>query len=293
MAILLIMMAAVLWGVAGAGAKGLYASALTPLVLTAVRSWVAGGVLIVPLLRRRQALHVRPLAWRWILALGCMLALVNFTYYLAISYIPVSVAIVMQYTAPLWIVGWNAAVRGVVVPRRTWWLVAASVVSCAALVGMHRIGAAQLNWPGLVIALLSAWAFAACTVCGQRVHAAGVTSTQSVALAFVVASAIWLVVLLAAGQIHILTQPLPWLGMIAVGLFGTAVPFTLYLRGLERVAPFVATMIGMLEVLTASLVAWAWLGESLDALQIAGMIGVGVCVGLVSRGGPPCPLANE
>lgn len=284
MGFLAIALAAVLWGVAGAGSKVLFLGTLTPLMMTAVRSWVAGGIFSVPfLLRLRPWPRLSRAAIGGLLFLGALLATVNFTYYLAISYIPVAVAIVLQYTAPLWIVVAEALFIRKRVPLRQWLIIVASLVSCAALVGLHRIGIDHLDWFGLGIALLSAWAFAGYSVCGHRLQAKGISTTVMLPMSFVVASGIWLIVLCGTGALVQFRSVLPWPGMLAVAVFGTVLPFALYLWGLRTVPPFIATMVAMLEVLTASVIAWWWLGETLDPLQVAGMIGVLVCVTLVGK----------
>jgi drug/metabolite transporter (DMT)-like permease len=120
---------------------------------------------------------------------------------------------------------------------------------------------------------------------GQRLaHTVG--ARGGVARGFVVASALWLVVQVFRGTPHTLTQTrfLPWIAFLAVAT--TVVPFLLFVWGLERVPASNAGIVSTLEPLTAALIAFAWLGERLSALQIAGALMVLVGVGVVQLDRP-------
>ena len=62
-------------------------------------------------------------------------------------------------------------------------------------------------------------------------------------------------------------------------VLGTIVPFALVLTGLRHLPATRVGTVGMLEPVLAAAVAWAWLGEALSAVQLAG--GVVVLVGIL------------
>jgi drug/metabolite transporter (DMT)-like permease len=64
--------------------------------------------------------------------------------------------------------------------------------------------------------------------------------------------------------------PAMWTGFAVVVVFGTLVPFALYLAGLARIRAAHASVTSCLEPVVAATVAFVVLGESLGALQLVG-----------------------
>ncbi|MGH9196023.1 MAG: EamA family transporter, partial [Acidimicrobiia bacterium] len=103
--------AGILWAVGGTFARTLIDRGASPVELTEARAWIA--LVFVGLLvyarKGSRARHERP-KLALIIAFGLSLAMANFTYYLAISLLPVAVAIVVQYSAPAFVVIYKAMV---------------------------------------------------------------------------------------------------------------------------------------------------------------------------------------
>jgi drug/metabolite transporter (DMT)-like permease len=62
-------------------------------------------------------------------------------------------------------------------------------------------------------------------------------------------------------------------------VLGTIVPFSLSIAALKHLPATTVGIVATFEPVAAAIVAWAWLGEALVAVQIAG--GVVVLVGIV------------
>jgi probable blue pigment (indigoidine) exporter len=81
----------------------------------------------------------------------------------------------------------------------------------------------------------------------------------------------------------IIEPPLPPLsvmnlaGLIWLGLVGAAATYAIWFRGVARLEPSAVSMLGMMSPVTAVLLGWIWLGQSLSLLQ-----GVGAAVVLGS-----------
>jgi threonine/homoserine efflux transporter RhtA len=58
--------------------------------------------------------------------------------------------------------------------------------------------------------------------------------------------------------------------VIAVGVFGTLLPFLLYIWGIQRVRAERAVIAATLEPVLAASFAWIWLGQSLSGIQLLG-----------------------
>ncbi len=68
------------------------------------------------------------------------------------------------------------------------------------------------------------------------------------------------------------------LGFAYLGLIGAALTYILWFRGIARLEPSVVSSLGFLSPMTAVILGWSVLGQSLSPLQIAGM---GVVLGSV------------
>jgi drug/metabolite transporter (DMT)-like permease len=80
-----------------------------------------------------------------------------------------------------------------------------------------------------------------------------------------------------------------WVGIAWVILLGTLVPYSLNLAALRHISPTAVGVVGMSEPVAAGLVAWAWLGQALTPVQIAGGFIVLAGIGLVQHSHAPTP----
>lgn len=61
-------------------------------------------------------------------------------------------------------------------------------------------------------------------------------------------------------------------GLAWLGLVGAALTYVLWFRGIARLGPGVAASLGFLSPVTAILLGWAFLGQTLTGLQITGVV---------------------
>lgn len=59
-------------------------------------------------------------------------------------------------------------------------------------------------------------------------------------------------------------------GLAWLGLVGAAATYALWFRGVARLEPGAVSMLGMMSPLTAVVLGWVWLGQSLSPVQFAG-----------------------
>lgn len=292
---LAVALAAVLWAVGGNVARALADRGASVVELTEARAWIAvagTGALLLRRTRPRPAGAVRA-SWRSLVVVvpfGLALASANLTYYLAVSLLPVAVAIVIQYTAPGLVVLWTSLVEKRRPSRRVTGallLVLAGVV----LLSRFRLGsgiAGGLDPAGLAAAAGSSFAFAAYMLLGERVGRR-FGPERSVFYGFVVAGAAWGIVQGMRGAPRTLLQPSLLPGILYLGVFATIVPFFLFLWGLQKVEASRAGIVSTLEPLTAALIAYVWLGQALSASQLAGAAMVIGGIGIVQTEQPAAP----
>jgi drug/metabolite transporter (DMT)-like permease len=220
----------------------------------------------------------------------CGFALVQWSYFVAIERLPVGVALLIQFTAPVLVALWARFGQRAPVRRRVWAALALTLAGLA-LVARPWLGL-TLDEVGVAAALVASVALAIYFVVGE--HGVGRRDPLSlVCLAFLVATLFWAVVqpwwsfpagaltgsTSLLGNAADVTAPVWVLVLWMIGP-GTIAPFALSIAALRHLP---ATFIGIAataEPPLAALAAYLWLDESLAAAQIAGGLVVLLGIGL-------------
>src|ERR1035438_6970964 len=165
--------AAFLWGVSAALGRAVFTGRLTlggnilrpidPLILSQSRTTFSLLVLLPLLVAlrgwQRIKLPTRDLAYCIMLGLGGV-AVSNYFYYVAIQRTNVATAIIVQYTAPVWVLVYMAA-RGLEKPTLAKiTAVFLAVTGIALVIGLFGQGRPHLDFLGVVAALIAAFSFA-------------------------------------------------------------------------------------------------------------------------------------
>ncbi|WP_028958711.1 EamA family transporter [Sulfitobacter sp. 20_GPM-1509m] len=79
-------------------------------------------------------------------------------------------------------------------------------------------------------------------------------------------------------------------GFLWLGLIGAALTYFFWFRGIEQLGPAAITRFGFLSPLTAVILGWALLGETLSPAQLSGAVIVILCVAL---GGTPAQRSSR
>jgi drug/metabolite transporter (DMT)-like permease len=270
--------AAVSFGTSGAFVKPLLEAGWSPAAAVTARAF-AGGVVLLPFvlfaLRGRWAALWRG-RWR-VLGMGAIaVAFTQLAYFAAIRLIPVSTALLVEYLAPLLLVGftWATTRR---MPRPT--VLAGSALAVGGLVLVIGPGALHAVDPvGLACAFGASVGCAAYFVIAAR-PSDGLPPVVLAGAGLLVGG----IVLGAAGMTGILrftvvfgdlpllgSRPPWWVPLLVVAVVGTALAYAAGIAGSGLLGSRLASFIGLLEVVSAALWAWLLLGEKLTPLQLAG-----------------------
>lgn len=297
--------AAVMWAASASVASRLFDRGASPLEVVAARAWLAAIGIGAILLVRRRLSHPRaggatPPGARGLLAavpFGVSIAGANYFYYFAVSRLPVAIAIVIQYTAPGLVVAWGALARGRRPTRRmtgALGLALAGVALLAELPSVIARGELRLDGAGVAAAAGSAICFSAYMLTGERLGRA-FGPDGALFRGFCVAGVVWAFVLVPRGRPDTLLDSSFLPGILTVAVFGTIVPFLLFVWGLGRIGAERAAIASTLEPASATLIAWVWLGQSLGGMQLAGaaMVIAGIAIVQAERAPAPEVLAER
>jgi len=263
--------AAVMWASSGTASKALFMSGVGPLQLVQIRVTLSSLFLGLFLaLFARRLLKIRLLDSVYFCFLGgVLLASVQATYLYTISQMPVAAAILLQYTAPLIVAVYSICFWGERLTTAKIVAISLSLLGCYLVVGGYSLELLKMNRVGTLTGLASATLFAAYSLTGER----GMHRHEPwtvVFYAFVFAAVTW----------NVLQEPFhfmksgysqaQWGYMLYIAIVGTLLPFGLFFEGVNRLRSTRATITSTAEPISAGFIAYLFLGEVLEPLQILG-----------------------
>ena len=275
------LLAALLFGANGSVTKVIVDAGLTPAQLTFFRVLTAAVLAgLILLLTNRRAFRVSPRQLVEFAVLGVVgVALLQFTYAVALSLLPVGITLLIEYTAVLMVAVIAFFFLHEQVKARLWVAIGFVLVGLAVVA---QIGSSELNPVGVLIAFCAAITLTVYFLGGER----AVRTAPPLAVAFwtmLFATVFWAMLsgwwqldprLLTSsvsltgnleGVVVSLWVPLAW--NVVLGSF---VAFLLSLIALGMLKATTAGIVASSEVIFAFAVAWLWLGEELDGAQIVG-----------------------
>ncbi len=287
----MVLAAATLWAVNGTVSKVILTSAdISSPRLAEVRATGAFfGLALVLLALRPSRLR---LGWRELprlVVFGVLgLALVQALYFVAIARLDIGIALLLQYLAPVLVALWARFVMHEQIGRRLWVALMLAFAGLALIVDVWR--GLSLDGVGVVAALAAAVTFALYILLAER-EVGRRDPASLVCYGSLFAALLWAVTQpwwtfpagIVGERVSLLgnladTQLPVWLLMAFMVVGGTIVPFGLLVGALRHLSATRAGIAAMWEPVAATAVAWAWLGESLDPLQMVG--GVVVLAGI-------------
>jgi len=280
-------LSAMSFGLSGALARGLLDASWSPGAAVAVRILVAAAVLVVPALlalRGRWSLVRRNLpllaGFGLVAVAGCQLA-----YFNAVDHMQVGTALLIEYTAPVAVIGWLWLRHGQRPGRLT--LLGGAVAAAGLVLVLDLVSGAHPSTVGVLWALGAMVAVATYFV---------ISADEANGLPPIVLAAGGLVIgglaLLGAGAVGVVplqattrdvtyaAATVPWwLPLLGLGLVTAALAYVTGIAASRRLGSRLASFVALLEVLAALVFAWLILDELPRGIQLVG--GVLVLTGVV------------
>ena len=284
--ILALFLAALAFSVNGIVSKLVLEAGLSPLRLAEVRSTGAFAFFLIYLLIfKRSALRFDIKALPEMLVYGIVgYAGVQFFYFVAIVRMPVSVGLIIEFTAPIWIALWIRYVRKQHVPRTMWTAVFLAFSGLLLIAQVWK--GLTFDAIGLIAAFLDAFALTAYFLLGEKWSKRAPTETLML-YGFGISMLFWWITLpLWTYPTEIFTEKIDlrgqaagtladgWMLILFVIIVGTIIPYTANLIGISKTSASSASVIGMLEPVLAGIFAWIWLSETFNAIQLVGAAAV-------------------
>jgi drug/metabolite transporter (DMT)-like permease len=276
--------AALLFGVNGTVSKITLDTGLASTRLVQLRSTGAALCLLAAVLLLRPAsLRARREDALFLVVAGVIgIGLVQWLYFVAIARLPVGIALLLEYLAPVFVALWIRFVRRHPVRPRIWGALALCLVGLATVARVWD--GLTVDGIGVLAGLGAAVSLAAYYLTGEH----GLAQRDALSLAawtFGSAAVFWSALRppWAFDWSELVTSvPLPgpfdggevplWSLVAWIIVLGTVVPYGLVLVALADLGSARTGLLGMAEPVTSGLVAWVVLSESLRAIQLVGAV---------------------
>jgi drug/metabolite transporter (DMT)-like permease len=270
-------------------------SGLSAWRLTQIRTLGAFLVLFIYVyLKNKSSLRIKAKELPILIIFGVFgFAAVNLLYFLAIQRLNVGIALIIEFTAPIWIALWMRFIQKKLISKLLWWGLVIGLTGLVLIAQVWR--GLTLDGLGVTFAILDAFALALYFLVGEKL--VGVKSSEAtMAWGLGVSSAFFAIiqpwwtfpfekmgsVVELTGRLSGISLPTFYL-VLWVIIFGTAIPYFLVLNGLRGLSAATTSSIGMLEPVLGGIFGWIFLYENLNFTQSAGAVVVLVGIYLANR----------
>ena len=238
---------------------------------------------LLPLVRGWQPLRVSRADLRQLFLLGILgVAASNYFYYLAILRTNVATAIILQYTAPAWVLLYALARGFEKLTFERFLAVALALTGIAFVVGIFGSTRLRLDPVGVAAALVAAVSFAFYNVGG---HSLLLCLDRWTVLFYTILSAslFWIFInppwKIAAAHYSVAQ----WWFLVGFSLLSVLLPFACYFAGLQHLEPTRAVLVSCLEPVFSIVIARVALGERMQPIQSLGIVLVLLAMVVVER----------
>ncbi|MFP4510764.1 MAG: DMT family transporter [Spirochaetaceae bacterium] len=271
LSLLFVAITAVFWGLSGGIGGVLIERDWNPFVVAFYRGFV--GLLFFLLwlaLRPRRSGMANAHMWFWAVLAGLSVA-GNFSFYLiSVAEGGVAVAATLMYCAPVFVYIASFALGLERSSPPKWAAIAFVLLGIVLLTGIYEVETVRVTRVGIAAGLLSGLSYAVFIFSFKSAARKGSPqSILAVAFATLCVTLIWP----ASGrEIARVVTTSSWPLFVALGILGAGISFFLYIVGLRNTAPAPASIVAMVEPVTASIFGVFVLNEQIDAPQVVGML---------------------
>ena len=266
----------------GVAAKVLREADMDAFRLTQIRSTGAGLILLAfALIKGKDQLRARKEEIKDLLLFGIIgVAAVTSFYFFAIKYLFVSVALIIEFTASIWIALYLKFVKKKHISPIMWLGIACAFFG---LVLVSQIWSGSTLHPlGVAVAFADAFALSYYFITAERLTQTR-TSLSLMTWGIGVAAIFWAIILpwwsfpfeyltdsySLSGNLSEYNAP-GWALLLWIVIIGTVIPYLLTVTGIRELSAGTSSVIGMIEPIFAGVIAWIILNEALSGVQLIG-----------------------
>ena len=289
--------AALLFGLNASTVKTILGTGISPEQLVLFRTTFTALISgIVLLLTNRKAFKITTKEIPMMVLYGiCGIALMQWSYSNAVSLLPISVALLIEYTAIAIVPVISFFLFKEKIKARLWLGIALVLVGLAVV---SNIWDSNLNPVGIAWAFMAAGCVSLYFIIGEHTQRKR-DAMSTLFYTFFVAAIFWLIINLAnpkdfidanqmmslSGNLASIDWPI-WVSLLWLGIMGSFLPMLLDYIALGNLSATAVGVIATAETVFASLFAWIWLKEDMSMLEVFGglIVITGIVLAETSRG---------
>ena len=266
----LVLVSALLWGTIPLFTRYLYGTGLGALDVASVRSYLSASIAAVLLvaLGDLREFKLRDLPFYVLYSLLAMSG-TFISYATSVSYLPVAMASVLLYTAPIFVNVLSRVVYQTPFTREKAASLVLTLAGCVLVVRLYDPASLGANLPGIVAGLLAGLCYSMTTLFGTSANernSGRCNGLLIIALSFLPFLFLRPPVILAQ------LEPMQLLYAAGLSLLSTVAPYLLYLVGLScGIDGGRASILATTEIVTATVYGMLAFGDVVEPLQVAGM----------------------
>ena len=267
-----IALAGVLWGTSGIFVHYLSPLGFTPFMMSAVRGAISLlSLCIFALIKDKSLFKIDRRGLLLSVLIGAALWATGTTYYTAMGYKGVAVAVVLMYTAPVYVTVFSA------IFMRERMGVCGTVATVLMLIGSVLVSGilteGQFNPFGVAIGVLCGIVYAIYNI-GTKIALTRGTRPVTVTLYAFLFMTLISIIPASPGRLFALAEATPYSIPLLIGLaiFTFVLPYVLYTLGMRGLAAGPASALGTVEPVAATAFSMICFGEMPSAIAAVGMV---------------------
>lgn len=277
-----VIIAAALWGTIGIYGKYLSAAGFSALQVTSIRAFISAlSIFLFLLVRDRGLLKIEIRDFPYFIGTGIIsIVFFNWCYFIAIDKTSLSIAAILLYTAPAFVMVFSAILFKEKMNRRKVMALVLTFIGCILVTAFTGGTSHGISASGILAGLGSGLGYALYSIFGR--YALRKYDSYTVTLyTFVFASAFLLPTSNVGGMAPLFQNKTVWIYAAMLGIFATILPFVLYTKGLSQLETSKASIIATLEPVVATIIGIGFYQEQVSIFKIIGVLLVIFAVSLL------------
>jgi len=274
-----VVVASIMWASSATAGKALFEAGMAPFELVQIRVTLSTAILAALLVASSKGLpriKIKDLG-TFLLIGAVFMAMVQGTYFFAISKIEVAAAILLQDLAVVLVAIFSVCFWNERMTTSKLIALIMALCGCYMVVGGYDLDMIGMNRMGIMGGLASAVCLAGYTLVGEgAMHRYTPVTILFYALAF--STLTWHIIYPPFHYVSAGFTPSQWEWILYIAVVGTIIPFGLFFVGVNYIRSTRAIITATLEPISGGFMAFFLLGENLEPLQV---IGGGLVIGAI------------
>ncbi len=282
-ALFLIIAAGMLWGTSGIFVHYLAPFGFTSMQMACMRGTVAALCMVLyALIFNRSLFKMNKTEILLAIVSGASMFVTGAAYYAAIQASSVSTAVVLMYTAPVFVMAFSVAFLGEKITRLKGVSIALMLIGCGLVSGV--IGGMKFALSGILLGLLAGIAYSAYNIFTKFQMQKKFNPITCSMYCFVVMSILSMFFSNPVQIVEIASKNLQTLPLIiGLGVCTSVLPYFFYTLSLRDLPVGTASALGIVEPMSATVYSVAILGERLSVVSFIGIVLIIGSVFLLSK----------